>query len=137
MIDRHNYHLFQPLLYRVATAVLSSADIAEPIRVVLRHQQNATVLLDEVIGIAARQVKTRFGAAQSYDYLVLATRSQYTYFGHSEWPRLAPGLKSVDDATLIRHRLLLAFEEAETVCRPGDTPTPADVCPGRRWTDRG
>jgi len=136
VIDRHNYHLFQPLLYRVATAVLSSADIAEPIRVVLRHQQNATVLLDEVTGIAARQVKTRFGAAQSYDYLVLATRSQYTYFGHSEWPRLAPGLKSVDDATLIRRGLLLAFEGAETVADP-TIPTPADVCPGRRWTDRG
>jgi NADH:quinone reductase (non-electrogenic) len=118
VIDRHNYHLFQPLLYQVATAVLSPADIAEPIRVILRHQQNATVLLDEVIGIAARQVKTRFGAAQSYDYLVLATGSQYTSFGHSEWPRLAPGLKSVDDATLIRRRLLLAFEAAETIADP-------------------
>jgi NADH:ubiquinone reductase (H+-translocating) len=118
VIDRHNYHLFQRLFYQVATAVLSPADIAEPIRVVLRHRQNATVLLDEVIGIAARQVETRFGAAQSHDYLVLATGSQYTYFGHREWPRLAPGLKSVDDATLIRRRLLLAFEEAETVADP-------------------
>jgi NADH:quinone reductase (non-electrogenic) len=120
VIDRHNYHLFQPLLYQVATAALSPADIAEPIRGVLRHQQNATVLLDEVIGVdpAARRVETRFGAAQSYNYLVLATGSQYTYFGHADWPRLAPGLKSIDDATLIRRRVLLAFEEAETVTDP-------------------
>ena len=73
VIDRHNYHLFQPLLYQVATAALSPADIAQPIRAILRHQQNATVLLDEVIGIdaAARQVETRFGANQSYEHLVL------------------------------------------------------------------
>ena len=116
VIDRHNYHLFQPLLYQVATAALSPADIAAPIRVILRHQQNAAVLLDEVIGIdaAARRVETRFGAAQTYDYLVVATGSQYTYFGHNDWPRLAPGLKSIDDATMIRRRVLLAFEEAET-----------------------
>jgi thioredoxin reductase len=120
VIDRHNNHLFQPLLYQVATAALSPADIAEPIRIVLRHQQNATVLLDEVIGVdtTARQAETRSGAAQSYDYLVLATGSQYTYFGHNDWPRLAPGLKSIDDATLIRRRVLLAFEEAETVTDP-------------------
>ena len=120
VIDRHNYHLFQPLLYQVATAALSPADIAAPIRVILRHQQNATVLLDEVIGIdaAARRVETRFGAAQTYDYLVLATGSQYTYFGHNDWPRLAPGLKSIDDATMIRRRVLLAFEEAESATDP-------------------
>ena len=120
VIDRHNYHLFQPLLYQVATAALSPADIAEPIRVVLRRQRNATVLLDEVVGVdtAAHRVATRFGTTQSYDYLILATGSQYTYFGHNEWPRLAPGLKSIDDATLIRRRLLLAFEEAETVADP-------------------
>ena len=99
VIDRHNYHLFQPLLYQVATAALSPADIAEPIRVVLRHQQNATVLLDEVGGgdTAARRVEARFGAAQSYGYLVLATGSQYADFGHNDWPALAPGLKSIDD----------------------------------------
>lgn len=120
VIDRHNYHLFQPLLYQVATAALSPADIAEPIRVVLRHQHNATVLLDQVTGVdtAAGQVKLRFGGAQSYDYLALATGSQYAYFGHSDWPRLAPGLKTVDDATLIRRRVLLAFEEAEAVTDP-------------------
>jgi NADH:quinone reductase (non-electrogenic) len=91
----------QPRLYQVATAALSPADIAEPIRVVLRHQQNATVLLDEVVGVdtAARRVATRFGAAHCDDYLVLATGSQYAYFGHNDWPALAPGLKSIDDAT--------------------------------------
>jgi NADH dehydrogenase len=120
VIDRRNYHLFQPLLYQVATAALSPADIAQPIRAVLRDQQNATVLLDEVIGVdvAARRVETRFGADRSYDYLILATGSQYAYFGHDDWPRLAPGLKSIDDATLIRRRVLFAFEEAETVTDP-------------------
>src|SRR6516162_6857114 len=120
VIDRHNYHLFQPLLYQVATAALSPADIAEPLRAVLRRQQNVTVLLDEVMGIdaTARQVKTRSGAGPTYDYLVLATGSQYNYFGHDEWPRLAPGLKSLDDATLIRRRLLLAFEQAESIPEP-------------------
>jgi NADH dehydrogenase len=120
VIDRRNYHLFQPLVYQVATAALSPADIAQPIRAVLRDQQNATVLLDEVIGVdvAARRVETRFGADQSYDYLILATGSQYAYFGHDEWPRLAPGLKSIDDATLIRRRVLFAFEEAENVTDP-------------------
>jgi len=119
VIDRHNYHLFQPLLYQVATAALSPADIAAPIRVILRHQQNATVLLDEVIGIdaAARRVETRFGAAQTYDYLVVATGSQYTYFGHNDWPRLAPGLKSIDDATMIRRRVLLALLAHATLSR--------------------
>ena len=120
VIDRRNYHLFQPLLYQVATAALSPADIAQPIRAVLRDQQNATVLLDEAIGVdvAARRVETRFGADQSYDYLILATGSQYAYFGHDDWPRLAPGLKSIDDATLIRRRVLFAFEEAENVTDP-------------------
>ncbi len=120
VIDRRNYHLFQPLLYQVATAALSPADIAQPIRAVLRDQRNATVLLDEVIGLdlAARRAKTRFGADQSYDYLILATGSQYAYFGHDDWPQLAPGLKSIDDATLIRRRVLFAFEAAENVTDP-------------------
>src|SRR5215813_11719823 len=99
VIDRHNYHLFQPLLYQVATAALSPADIAQPIRAVLRHQQNATVLLDEIIGVdaEARRIETRFGGPRSYDLLVLATGSQYAYFGHGDWPKLAPGLKTIDD----------------------------------------
>ena len=108
VIDRHNYHLFQPLLYQVATAALSPADIAEPIRVALRRQRNATVLLDEVIGVdpAARAVETRNGGRQRYDWLILATGSRYNYFGHADWPSWAPGLKSLDDATLIRRRAL-------------------------------
>ena len=120
VIDRHNYHLFQPLLYQVATAAMSPADIAEPIRVVLRRQRNETVLLDEVIGVdpQAQIVKTRAGARQRYDWLILATGSRYNYFGHADWPTLAPGLKSLDDATLIRRRALLAFEEAEAASEP-------------------
>jgi NADH dehydrogenase len=120
VIDRHNYHLFQPLLYQVATAALSPADIAEPIRVVLRHQRNAAVLLDEVTGVepAVHAVTTRRGARHLYDRLILATGSRYAYYGHADWPALAPGLKSVDDATSIRRRLLLAFEEAEAAPEP-------------------
>jgi NADH:quinone reductase (non-electrogenic) len=116
LIDRHNYHLFQPLLYQVATAALSPADIAAPIRHVLRDQKNATMLLDEVVGAdaGARTVRLSEGGALGFDYLVLATGSVYSYFGHADWPRYAPGLKSIDDATDIRRRLLLAFEKAET-----------------------
>jgi NADH:ubiquinone reductase (H+-translocating) len=115
LIDRHNYHLFQPLLYQVATAALSPADIAVPIRHILRDQKNATMLLDEVTGIdaAGGRVRLRDGGALAFDQLVLATGSVYSYFGHEDWPRVAPGLKSLDDATHIRRRLLLAFEHAE------------------------
>src|SRR5579883_1102520 len=115
VIDRHNYHLFQPLLYQVATAALSPADIAAPIRHILRRQKNTTMLLDEVTGVdaAMKYVTTRDGAKLRFDHLVLATGSVYSYFGHTDWPRLAPGLKSVDDATDIRRRVLIAFERAE------------------------
>src|SRR5919205_4541790 len=116
LIDRRNHHLFQPLLYQVATAGLSPADIAAPIRSALRGRTNVDVLLDEVVGIDAdsRTVLTRDNAQQSYDYLVLATGSVFSYFGHKDWERFAPGLKSTEDARTIRHRLLLAFEKAET-----------------------
>lgn len=116
VIDRRNHHLFQPLLYQVATAALSPADIAAPIRSMLRGRRNTEVLLDEVVGIdtATRRVHTRDHAERRYDYLVLATGSNYSYFGHADWPELAPGLKSLEDATTIRRRLLLAFERAET-----------------------
>jgi NADH dehydrogenase len=115
VIDRRNYHLFQPLLYQVALAVLSPADIAEPIRSILRHQQNAEVLMDAVVGIdvGAHQVALASGARVAFDYLVLATGASHSYFGHDEWAALAPGLKSVEDATEIRRRVLLAFELAE------------------------
>lgn len=120
VIDRRNHHLFQPLLYQVATAALSPAEIAQPIRIILRHQQNATVLLDAVtaIDLEARRVATQLGASLGYDRLVLATGSQYVYYGHDDWRPLAPSLKSLDDATQIRRRLLLAFEEAEGASDP-------------------
>jgi NADH:ubiquinone reductase (H+-translocating) len=117
VIDRHNYNLFQPLLYQVATAALSPADIAAPIRSLLRAA-NTRVLLDEVVNIdpVARQVQMRSGGEQGYDVLILATGSEYNYFGHDEWRELAPGLKSLDDATDIRRNVLLAFERAEREC---------------------
>ena len=115
LVDRRNHHLFQPLLYQVALAVLSPADIAQPIRSILRRQSNAVVLMDEVVGIdvRARQVSLGSGARLDYDYLVLATGATHSYFGHGEWEPLAPGLKTIEDATEIRRRVLLAFELAE------------------------
>ena len=114
LIDRHNYHLFQPLLYQVAAAVLSPGDIASPIRGILRRQQNVRVLLAEVHGIdvATRQVRLDHGLV-SYDILVLGTGATHAYFGHEEWRPWAPGLKTLDDALEIRRRVLLAFEQAE------------------------
>lgn len=115
VVDRRNHHLFQPLLYQVALAVLSPADIAQPIRMILRNQTNAQVLMDEVVGIdvASQKVRLGSGAPLTYDYLVLATGAAHSYFDHDEWEPLAPGLKTVEDATEIRRRVLLAFELAE------------------------
>ncbi len=115
IIDRRNYHLFQPLLYQVATATLSPADIATPIRSLLRDQANARVLLGRVNDVDTERKEVTFGDRQvGYDYLVLATGARHSYFGRDkEWEDLAPGLKKIDDATHIRHRLLLAFEKAE------------------------
>jgi NADH dehydrogenase len=115
VVDRRNHYTFQPLLYQVALAVLSPADIAEPIRSILRRQRNTEVLMDEVVGIdaAARHVTLASGASLDYDYLVLATGATHSYFGHDEWEPLAPGLKSIEDAIEIRRRVLLAFELAE------------------------
>ena len=114
VIDRQNHHCFQPLLYQVATAALSPAEIAWPIRAILRHQRNATVLMAEVTGIdtANRQVQTT-SAAVPYDHLVVATGATHSYFGHDEWAEFAPGLKRIEDATRIRRSILLAFEHAE------------------------
>ena len=120
VVDRRNFHLFQPLLYQVATAGLNPSDIAWPVRSVLRHQSNARVLLGEVVGVDtdARCVALDDGRRLPYDYLVLATGATHTYFGHDEWAGIAPGLKRVDDATLIRRRLLMAFERAENTDDP-------------------
>jgi NADH dehydrogenase len=114
LIDRHNYHLFQPLLYQVATAALSPADIAAPVRAILRGQSDATVMLADVSGVdtGAQEVIAE-GRRIPYDILVLATGAQHAYFGHDDWAAFAPGLKTIDDATYLRRRILLAFERAE------------------------
>jgi NADH dehydrogenase len=114
LIDRRNHHLFQPLLYQVATASLSPAEIASPIRSVLRKQENLTVLLAEAtaIDINKREVQLDY-RTMSYDYLIVAAGARHSYFGHDEWEAYAPGLKSLEDALSIRSRVLLAFEEAE------------------------
>jgi NADH dehydrogenase len=115
LIDRQNHHLFQPMLYQVATAALSEADIASPIRSILRRQSNVEVLLAEVTEIqpSERYVSLADGGSLGYDYLILATGARHSYFGHDEWELLAPGLKSLEDAEEIRRRVLLAFERAE------------------------
>lgn len=115
LVDRRNYHLFQPLLYQVALAVLSPADIAQPIRSIVRKHKNVDVLMDEAVGfdVAQRRVKLKTGSELEFDYLIVATGSTHSYFGKDEWAAVAPGLKTVEDATEIRRRVLLAFELAE------------------------
>lgn len=115
IVDRRNYHVFQPLLYQVALAVLSPADIAQPIRSIVRSNKNIGVLMDEAVGfdLPARRVKLKTGNELQYDYLILATGSTHSYFGKEEWAAIAPGLKTVEDAIEIRRRVLLAFELAE------------------------
>jgi NADH dehydrogenase len=119
VIDRHNYHLFQPLLYQVATAGLSPADIASPIRGVLSGQSNASVILAnvEAIDAEAREVLAE-GRRVPYDLLIVATGAEHSYFGHNDWAKYAPGLKRIDDATMLRRRILLAFEIAEGEADP-------------------
>jgi NADH dehydrogenase/putative oxidoreductase len=120
LIDQQNYHLFQPLLYQVATASLSPADIATPIRALFRSQPNVRVMLGRVEGVnaAAREVLLEDGGSVAYDTLLIATGARHAYFGHDDWERWAPGLKTLDDATAIRRRILLAFERAETETDP-------------------
>jgi NADH dehydrogenase len=115
IIDRHNYHLFQPLLYQVATASLSPAEIAQPIRSIVRDQANARVLLDEVTGVdtAKKTVRTAGGHSVPYDHLICATGARHSYFGKDHWEQFAPGIKTVDDGTRVRAKILLAFERAE------------------------
>jgi len=120
LLDRSNHHLFQPLLYQVAMAGLAPAEIAVPIRGVLRKQENVRVLLDEVTGVdlAGRRIATRACGSMDFDYLVLAPGAVNSYFGHDDWQRVAPGLKNLDDAVEIRRRVLLAFEAAERETDP-------------------
>ena len=115
LVDRKNYHTFQPLLYQVALAVLSPADIAQPIRSILCNKRNVEVLMDEAVGfdVEAHRVTLKSGTVLVYDYLVVATGSSHSYFGRDEWAKLAPGLKTLEDALEMRRRVLLAFELAE------------------------
>src|SRR5881409_743846 len=116
IIDRTNYHLFQPLLYQVATAALSPADIAAPVRAVLSKCKNTEVMLAEVqsVDVNAKKIRTT-DTEITYDFLILATGARHSYFGHNEWEKLAPGLKSLEDAIELRRRLLMAYEYAEKI----------------------
>lgn len=116
LIDKRNHHLFQPLLYQVATAALSPADIAAPIRAILAKNLNTRVLLDRVEGVdaAAKEVRLGSGASVAYDWLILATGARHSYFGRDDWAEHAPGIKTIDDATAVRRKVLLALERAET-----------------------
>jgi NADH dehydrogenase len=118
LIDRRNHHLFQPLLYQVATTSLATSEIAWPIRHLLKSRKDVTTLLGEVVGVdkAGQRVLLADGSAIGYDTLVVATGARHAYFGHDEWEPFAPGLKTIEDATAIRRRILLAFEQAE--CDP-------------------
>src|SRR5262245_38101022 len=119
LIDRRNFHLFQPLLYQVATGSLSPANIAAPLRSVLRRQRNTRTLLAEVVDfdLDRREVVLRDGRL-GYDWLIVATGARHHYFGHPEWEENAPGLKTVEDATLMRRKILSAFELAERATDP-------------------
>lgn len=120
VVDRHNHHVFQPLLYQVATAGLSPADIAAPIRWILRRQANVRVLLDDVVQVqpAERRLQLAASGPLGYDYLVVATGVTHAYFGRDDWAAHAPGLKTLDDAVAIRRRVLVAFEKAEREADP-------------------
>ena len=121
LIDRQNHHLFQPLLYQVATAGLSPAEIAWPVRHLLRRQANTRVLMGDVTAVDTGRKVVMLGARPiAYDFLVLATGATHGYFGHDDWAEHAPGLKTLDDATAIRRRILLAFERAEMASNPDD-----------------
>ena len=120
LIDRRNHHLFQPMLYQVATAALNPANIASPIRSILRHQKNVDVILGDAqsVDLSARQVRLTDGTSVSYDYCAIATGARHSYYRHPEWEALAPGIKSLDDALEVRRRIFLAFERAERETDP-------------------
>ena len=126
LIDRRNYHLFRPMLYQVATGLLSADEIAGPLRSILSRQRNVEVLLDEVIGVDAQARRVRLPQYDlPYDFLILATGIRYNYFGHDEWKHMAPGLTSLEDADEIRGKVLLAFERAERLAALDDAPPEA------------
>src|SRR2546423_11582915 len=120
LVDRRNFHLFQPLLYQVATGALAPGEIAQPLRSIFRKRMNVTVLLGEAVSVdvKARHIVLSDGGPIDYDTLIVATGAQFSYFGHDDWARFAPGLKSIDDATDIRRRILIAFEAAEREADP-------------------
>ena len=120
LLDRRNFHLFQPLLYQVATGALSPGEIAQPLRSIFARQRNVTVILGEAVGIDVErhEVRVSDGGAIAYDTLIVATGAHHTYFGHDEWAQVAPGLKTIEDATEIRRRILIAFEAAEREADP-------------------
>src|SRR6187397_1854881 len=120
LVDRRNHHLFQPLLYQVATGALSPGEIAQPLRSIFRKQRNTRVLLGEAVRIDTeeRVVVLSVGGPIPYDTLVVATGAHHSYFGHDEWAAFAPGLKTIDDATEIRRRILMAFEAAQREADP-------------------
>jgi NADH dehydrogenase len=122
LLDRRNFHMFQPLLYQVATGSLSPGEIAAPLRAVLRRHKNTRVLLGDAVDIdpEAKHVLLRDGGHVDYDSLIVATGSQSAYFGHDEWREWAPSLKSIEEATQIRHKILLAFEVAERISDPDE-----------------
>src|SRR5215469_14307274 len=123
LIDKRNYHLFRPMLYQVATGLLSADEISGPLRSILSHQENIEVLLDEVTGISPKERIVHLKETDiTYDFLILATGIRYNYFGHDEWRRFAPGLESLDDADMIRSKVLLAFERAEAVASTSQVP---------------
>src|SRR6266568_202136 len=122
LLDRRNFHLFQPLLYQVATGGLSPANISAPLRDILKRQTNTRVLLGEVtnIDVAGKRVMLREGEPIAYDFLIVAAGARHHYFGRPDWEQFAPGLKTIEDATEIRRRVLLAFERAERANDPNE-----------------
>src|SRR6202167_3192945 len=119
LVDRRNFHLFQPLLYQVATGSLSPGEIAAPLRAILRNQKNVRVLLGDAVDLDAENRRLILADGEvPYDTLIVSTGAQNYFFGHDEWQKLAPGLKSIEDATAIRHNLLYAFEAAERELDP-------------------
>ena len=138
MIDRRNHHLFQPLLYQVATAALNPSDIASPIRRILRRQRNASVILGEASSIdTRRKIVQLLDGEVAYDYLIVATGATHSYFGHDEWLEPAPGLKTLEDAVEIRRRVLVAYEAAEREVDAAEVCELDDVRDNRRRADGG